>query len=478
MSTKPPPGMPLTKEELVRLKYQIEPTDYLVVQSGHEKILAIRSSREFPDIVNDLECMINKLDIRDANELNHALIIGDEEVIGVPLDAIDSLISRRMEEDERIATDLGEKLIEPYTTLLFESEHDPFKTLRLGIRVEGNLKDFKPQQLPDILFSKIKSLPRHSEVIYLIADDGYIRISGLEFYRRLREFLRENPNKNRELAKEFIYMTRGKLADYFIDKCSDEDLFLTGRQEDITNFIPEDEPEESVPKEKTEVGEGISVLKPEESQKSQVPRETLKMAETGEPRKTGETKELKEMVPREEKTKVSKPFKPAPSGTPGKYDDLVEDGEGLKKTEPIDETTDTIEPNSSSTVFEQELIKSEQPRKLYPTTASFLIQLQDKLSKSGFEIIRGVEIPGVDLVADNPESMIQRVFFSYMPKFNLRKALDLEHSINRFSPELTIVISRMDDPELNVFIVGKNILPTNIDTILHTDLLTRLEERI
>jgi hypothetical protein len=187
---------------------------------------------------------------------------------------------------------------------------------------------------------------------------------------------------------------------------------------------------------------------------------------------------LKEMVTREKKTKVSKPFEPSPSGIPGQYDDLIEDGEVLKKSESITKSTEIFEPGSSSIVLEQEPLQSEQSSKLYPTPTSFLIQLQDKLSQSGFEIIHGVEIPGVDLVANNPESIIQRVFFSYMPKFNLRKALALEHAINRFSPELVIVISRIDDPELNVFIVGKNILPTNIDTILNTDFLTRLEERL
>jgi hypothetical protein len=183
MTSGIPSAMPLTREELIKLKHQIEPNDYRVVESGQQRILVIRTEREFPDIVNDLEVLINKFDNRDTTDLSQALIIGEEEVVGIPLDAIDSLLERRMEDDERIAEDLGEKLIEPYTTLLFESENDPMKTLRLAIRVAGNLEDFKPQQLSEILFSKIKSLPRHSEVVYLIAEDGFIRLSGNEFYR-------------------------------------------------------------------------------------------------------------------------------------------------------------------------------------------------------------------------------------------------------------------------------------------------------
>ena len=92
MSSRIPSAIPLTREELVKLKHQIEPNDYLMVESGRDKILVVRTAREFPDIVNDLDCMINKLDIRDTNELSHALIIGEDEVVGVPIDAIDSLI--------------------------------------------------------------------------------------------------------------------------------------------------------------------------------------------------------------------------------------------------------------------------------------------------------------------------------------------------------------------------------------------------
>jgi len=416
MMRKAPLGMPLNRDELIKLKHQIEPMDYLVVESGHERILVIRTEREFPDLVNDLECMINKLDIRDTNELSHALIIGEEEVVGVPLKAIEALIERRMEEDERIATDLSEKLIEPYTTLLFESENDPIKTLRLGIRVAGNIGDFKPQQLPEILFSKIKSLPRHSEVIYLIADDGYIRLSGTEFYRRLGEFLKEHPTINKELAKEFIYLTRGKLADYFIEKGLDDDVLSQGRQENINKYLTEEIPEPAK-------------------------RETFQV----------ET-EIKAEI----ETEVGS--EPAIEGPPKQLGKSIIERLGAQ----TDIKTETKPDTDQS----------------WPSAASFIDKLQEKLSETGFEVVHGLEIPGSDLVANNPESIINRVFLCYMPMFNLKKALALERSINRYSPELSIIIGARDDPDLKLFVVGKNILITDVDTILNTNLLVHLEEHI
>ena len=444
MSSRIPSAIPLTREELIKLKHQIKPNDYLVVESAADRILVVRSERELPDIVNDLDGMINKLDIRDTNELTHALIIGEEEVIGVPLNAITSLVERRIEDDNLIAEDLGEKLVEPYTILIFESENDPLKTLRLGIRVEGNLKDFKPQELPEILFSKIKSLPRHSEVVYLIAEDGYIRLSGNEFYRRLREFLQKNPERNKELAREFIYMTRGKLADHFVNKDPYEDLLNTAKQENINSFVSEVEP-----------------ITPEEEIKLKANAFDFDKAEL-----------------ESEASKVIPPEKPESSTGVAKLEDSEESLTEIKADALSLSEQEAI--TGDKTVFELKSESESTTKKSWPSVTRFIIDLQQKLSESGFEIMQGVEIPGVDLAAKNPDSIVSRVFFTYMPEFNLKKALTMERSINKFSPELSIMISvpDVDDSEMRLFAVGKNILVTTIDTILNTDLLVRLEEHI
>jgi hypothetical protein len=457
MPSRAPLGMPLTREELIKLKHQLDPDDYLVVESGRDRILVIRSAREFPDIVNDLDGLINKLDIRDTNDLSSALIIGEEEVVGVPLEAINSLITRRNEEDEQIATDLGEKLIEPYTTLLFESENDPLKTLRLGIRVRGNLKDFKAQEIPELLFSKIKSLPRHSEVVYLITEDGYIRLSGIEFYRKLHEFLKENPNKNRELAKEFIYMTRGKLADHFIDNGSLEDIFETSKQENINKFITKEQPTRQdqpvTPELKPEVREKVKPPVGSETPAQEISEVKPEVELEPEPEIIIE-REIEEMPPRwssdmEQKLKVK---------------------------------AETDKQSLMRTALESKPGLGPEPRSTKPqlTNAELLILLQEKLSKVGMEVIHGVDIPGVELAVNNQDSFIKRVFFSYMPEFDLKKAVLLERSIERFSPDLSIIIgaSGVDNPDTKLFAVGKNMLVIDVDTILYTDFLIHLEERI
>ena len=510
--------MPLTRNELIKLKHQIEPDDYLVVESGSERILVIRSAREFPDIVNDLEGMINKLDIRDTSELSHALIIGSEEVVGVPLASIQSLVNRRNEDDERISEDLTEKLIEPFTTLLFESEDDPLKTLRLGIRISGKIEDLRGQQLPEIVFSKIKSLPRKSEVIYLIADDGYLRMSGIEFYRKLMEFLRENPQRNKELASEFDYMTRGKLADHFVDTSLDGKKPDLMKQENLNQFIPienklqsdvkrqikKDVEEDNEKDTKSEFEEELEVkvskpiieetIKEKELVKKRV-KEKIEEKKDFELKVKDELKEREQTKPliigevdfkNREKTDVDLikniSIPDDLGGEPGSQRRIISSGITGSGSGPIPEkiseeqTGDTSNSEPEPKLPPEHDIEQEPANEI--TMSQFIDQFQKKLSESRLIIVKNIEIPGVDFVTKNPESIVDRVFFSFIPEFNLKKALALERSIERFKPELSIIVGDTNDPELRIFSVGKSILVTDIDKILNTDLLTRLEEHI
>ena len=114
----------------------------------------------------------------------------------------------------------------------------------------------------------------------------------------------------------------------------------------------------------------------------------------------------------------------------------------------------------------------------WPSTTSFMISLQGKLSETGFTIIHGMDIPSVDVVANNRERIIGQVFFSYMPGFHLKKALELERTLNKYSPDLCIIIGAVEDTDIKLFTVGKNVLLVDIDMLLKTDFLIHLGELI
>ncbi len=406
MSPSTNSNMPLSREDLIKLKHSIEPNDYQVVAAGNSNLLVIRSPQEYPDIVNDLESLINKFDMRDVDQADQVCIIGDAEVVGVSIEAIKSLMDRRIEDDEQIATDLEEKLSEPYDTLSFHSDDDPFKILRLGIRIPGSLEDFKPQQLRETLFSKIKDLPRESEIVYLIAKDGYLRLSGKEFYKYLGDFLREHSDKNREMKDEFLDIAKGTLANHFVGKGPETEISITGKQEQLNNYL--DVPERSIEVENTEdIKKKIEV---------------------------DGAKEIAALLQLEQETAIQIP-EPEPALT------------------------------------------SVEPKPISSPEIKLETKLESKLSESGFQIVSGIMLSGVDVVANTQENVDKKLFFSFMPQFDFRKALALEKAIEQHTPGLGIIIGSKDDVDTKLFVIGKNIVLTDIDTILNTDFLNRPEDQ-
>jgi hypothetical protein len=433
--------MPLTKEELIKLKHQIDANDYRLVEHGNARILVIRSALEFPDIVNDLEIMINRFDIRDTNQLSSACIIGDAEVVGVGIDAIESLMKRRIEDDEIIAAHLAEKLDDPYSTLLFDSDDDPLKVLRLGIRVPGKLEEFKPQELQENLFLKIKNVPHNGEIIYLITEDGYVRISGKDFYSQLKEFLHEHPEINQELATELVDTARDDIAEYFLSKESEDIDIEPGRQEQLNAFIQG--PTEEIEKENIKGDKEIE----KQIEKPKAGKQT--------------TKEI---------LKKDEPI-----------DNFLEDS-AASNEETIDKELPDTELEISIDSHERfKKIESQSDKdylKSWPSQEIFLDEFKEKLVSSGYLIVSGIEIPGVDVVADKPHSLIRKVFFCYMPNFEFKKAMAFERSLTRFSSELGIIIGSKMDTDLKLFIVGKNVLLTDYDTILNSEYLRHIEDQI
>jgi hypothetical protein len=487
-------GINLNKEELIKLKHSINGYDYQVVEHGSRRILIIRSELEFPDIVNDLEIMINKFDMRDISQLDQAMIIGDAEVVGIPVDAINSLITRRIEDDEVIAGDLEDKLEEPYSSMVFEHEDDTLKVVRLGIKVPGKLEDYKPQELRETLFSKMKSFPRDCEIVYLLADDGYVRINGKDFYFQLSEFIRENPDMNKDLQDDIADTARGNLADHFIGKEHSNLQIEPSRQEQLGKYLPETVPDSAyLDKKQEETFVEISEKKPEDKLEEKLDEKLDEKLEK-EPEKRLEKNtiksELKEIQPSkdsiiDQSTQIQKfedKFKDKSNGpqiSPLTEEELrgtsrlrkIEDVEGRISDSRLPETGNT---EDTSSIGPTESIESTESTE--PTESDLIFELKRKSSKLGYEIVSGVDIPGINLILNTPFFRINRVFITYMPQFDFKRAMTLERSLNRFPKEVCLLVGSKNDYDLKLFIVGKNIILVDPDTLLNTDFLNRLEE--
>jgi len=114
----------------------------------------------------------------------------------------------------------------------------------------------------------------------------------------------------------------------------------------------------------------------------------------------------------------------------------------------------------------------------WPDITIFKNNLKAKLNEFGFEIIDGVDVAGVDIVANNPQSIINKIFFTYMPTFDLKKAMELNRSLERFTNELCVIIGPIEDTDLKLFKVGKQVVLVDLDTLNNTDFLINLEAKI
>jgi len=170
--------MPLPQERIVQLHGQLLPGDFLVDDYLGDRILVIRSRRQFPDIVNDVEAVIEKLDNDETDSYTHTVIIGEEEAQGIDVELIKKRMVKRKEDDEAIVADLRTRLAEKDDPIIFESEADPQKLVRFGVGIDRSLTEFVGDNRRDILEGM--DIQDVGDVNYIVADDGFLRLDKEE----------------------------------------------------------------------------------------------------------------------------------------------------------------------------------------------------------------------------------------------------------------------------------------------------------
>jgi hypothetical protein len=257
MMPESPNPPPISPDELIKIKHDLEPGSYQRVEVPGAIVLVIRSGMDYPDIVNDVEAISDELEPEEIDGLTDVCIVGDLEIVGIKLEVINTIMEKRMGEDAKIVEDLYNKLQKDYDILLFESEHDAHKKLRLGIRVPMDIKSLKSTHLPEIL-TRIDLPARKARVVYIIADDDYLRFYGKKFYQELTEFAAEQTPRTIEEEQDIQNQVRSGMADHFVEDEEEETTFqktIPDIEEDIENAKPEEEPSEVIQEPESEVEE-------------------------------------------------------------------------------------------------------------------------------------------------------------------------------------------------------------------------------
>jgi len=250
MMPESPNPPPISPDEMIKIKHRLEPGEFERVEVPGAIVLVIRSGLDYPDIVNDVEAISDELELEDVEGLTDVCLMGDLEIIGLKLEVINAMMEKRVAEDEIIVKDLSHKLDRDFGSLIFESEQDAHNKLRLGIRLPMELKAVKSNNLPELM-AKVEIPARKARVVYIIGDDGFIRIFGPKFYEDLSEFVAEQTPRTIEEEQDFQKHVRGGMADHFVEDEEDESTFqqtITDIEEEIEksqggSVLPESPPE-------------------------------------------------------------------------------------------------------------------------------------------------------------------------------------------------------------------------------------------
>jgi hypothetical protein len=148
--------------------------EYEILTKMDKTILAIRSGRDEPDIIDDLERVYHKLDTRDSLDLTHVCLIGNEDVVAVKTEIIAALINKRSDDDNFLIRELRSKLDREYDTAMFKDQRDTYETLRFAVRVPFEYVSAEPSQLYSI-FSKITD-KIDGDVFYILGDNNFVRL--------------------------------------------------------------------------------------------------------------------------------------------------------------------------------------------------------------------------------------------------------------------------------------------------------------
>lgn len=169
--------MPLDSKRFHSLKTALKPYEYKVIEEAHGRVLVFKTPNRYPDIVNDIEEIVERIRYEDAEDLAKVCIIGEQEVLGIEAKILDALIKNRKKRDNKIITDARKTLTEFFSPLPVKDDEDEHSLERYALRIPGDANKYQ------MFISKFPPIPKSAAVIYIIGDTDYVRIFGEDFFK-------------------------------------------------------------------------------------------------------------------------------------------------------------------------------------------------------------------------------------------------------------------------------------------------------
>ncbi len=168
----------MNDERFSGIREKMKDYEYRVLNENNFRVLAVRSPNRYPDMVNDVERLVERIKIDDMKSLTNVCLIGEKEVVNVQPKIIDVLVRSRKEHDDKIVEKIRKKLEMNESTTF--TDDDPNKLCRFAFRIPAMIEEY-----PGII-KKMKMPPDDVSIIYIIGHDGYVRIMADDFVKMLR----------------------------------------------------------------------------------------------------------------------------------------------------------------------------------------------------------------------------------------------------------------------------------------------------
>jgi len=166
------------EDTIFRLRAKLDDNAYQILRDGDVLFLAFRIPGEEVDLLPSLEYLSEFLTPDEMEDVRGIVIISDRSYEVTSASMILPKLETKKEEDERLYSELKSALKKKLEPLVFTVENDILEMFRAAIRLDGSHNRTDESIGLDLL--KVE-LPKEGEVVYLIFDDGYRKMSRPSF---------------------------------------------------------------------------------------------------------------------------------------------------------------------------------------------------------------------------------------------------------------------------------------------------------
>ncbi len=197
--------LPVPTPELVRLQGMLNPFESTLWEGGGHHIFVARVTAAEPDLVNDIESIVDLAAPTHVEQAEAALVLTPRNVHAIPMDPLRHLMADRVAFDARHAARLRQEIPTTAGVRLFRATDDPKRRLRLAIRIAqesvAHMDDDDLLDAAEALGSELERGLTDVHCVYLIAARDHVRLRPGDIVDELLEKW-DDPARRERLAQE------------------------------------------------------------------------------------------------------------------------------------------------------------------------------------------------------------------------------------------------------------------------------------